>query len=124
MPLSRASTHTSSSRESAASRAATAGSFSTEDRAQGARGVGRRVQSGDPRRQARAASRASSSSGNRWLYDELTRNSEDIVLAATLPELVERMNALNGDGVVQLAAVEDAVTRYDAAIRRGPALPR
>jgi uncharacterized protein len=58
--------------------------------------------------------------GNRWLYEELTRNSEDIVQAATLPELVERMNALNGDDVVDLATVESAVAAYDAAIRRGP----
>jgi len=57
--------------------------------------------------------------GNRWLYDELTRNSEDIVLADSLPELVLRMNALNGDDVVDRSAVEDAVTRYDAAIGRG-----
>ncbi|HEX9707914.1 MAG TPA: FAD-binding dehydrogenase [Steroidobacteraceae bacterium] len=57
--------------------------------------------------------------GNRWLYDELTRNSEDIVLADTLPELVGRMNALNGDDVVDLATVESGVASYDAAIRRG-----
>lgn len=57
--------------------------------------------------------------GNRWLYGELTRNSEDIVQARTLPELVERMNALNGDDVVELAAVEQAVSRYDATIARG-----
>jgi hypothetical protein len=57
--------------------------------------------------------------GNRWLVEELTRNSEDIVQAATLAELVERMNALNGDDVVDLAAVESAVARYDANIRRG-----
>lgn len=57
--------------------------------------------------------------GNRWLYDELTRNSEDIVVADSLPELVERMNAVNGDDVVDLATVEAAVGRYDAAIRRG-----
>jgi tetratricopeptide (TPR) repeat protein len=57
--------------------------------------------------------------GNRWLVDELTRNSEDIVQAATLPMLVERMNALNGDDVVDFATVESAVTAYDAAIRRG-----
>ena len=57
--------------------------------------------------------------GNRWLVDELTRNSEDIVQAATLPELVLRMNALNGDDVVDLGAVESAVAAYDAAIRRG-----
>jgi predicted oxidoreductase len=58
--------------------------------------------------------------GNAWLYEELTRNSEDIVLAGTIPELVERMNALNGDDVVDLASVETAVERYDAAIRLGP----
>jgi predicted oxidoreductase len=58
--------------------------------------------------------------GNRWLYEELTRNSEDIVLADTLPELVERMNALNGDDVVDLAMVDTAARRYDAAIDRGP----
>ncbi len=58
--------------------------------------------------------------GNRWLYEELTRNSEDIVQAATLAELVERMNSpSNGDDIVDLAAVESAVTRYDAGIRRG-----
>ena len=58
--------------------------------------------------------------GNRWLYDELTRNSEDFVQADTLPELVERMNALNGGETVDLAAVEAAVAHYDAAIDRGP----
>jgi len=57
--------------------------------------------------------------GNRWLYEELTRNSEDIVQAATLAELVERMNAVNGDDVVDLASVEAVVSRYDAQIRRG-----
>ena len=57
--------------------------------------------------------------GNRWLVDELTRNSEDIVQAATLPDLVLRMNALNGDDVVDLGAVESAVSAYDGAIRRG-----
>jgi predicted oxidoreductase len=60
--------------------------------------------------------------GNRWLYEELTRNSEDIVLAGSLAELVERMNALNGEHVVNLAAVEAAVAGYDASIRRGARL--
>ncbi len=57
--------------------------------------------------------------GQRWLYDQLTRNSEDIVLANTLPELVERMNAVNGEDVVDLAAVQDAVAGYDSCIARG-----
>jgi uncharacterized protein len=58
--------------------------------------------------------------GNHWLYEELTRNSEDIVQADSLPELVERMNALNGDDAVDLATVESAVARYDGEIRMGP----
>jgi predicted oxidoreductase len=58
--------------------------------------------------------------GNRWLYDELTANCEDIVIADTLPELVERMNDLVGDGSVELDAVTEAVTRYDQRIALGP----
>ncbi|MGQ0428871.1 MAG: FAD-dependent oxidoreductase [Gammaproteobacteria bacterium] len=58
--------------------------------------------------------------GNRWLYHELTRNSEDIVVAGTLPELVERMNSVEGGGSVDLAAVESSVRQYDEAIARGP----
>jgi len=58
--------------------------------------------------------------GNRWLYDELTANCEDIVVADTLPELVERMNELVGDGSVDYDAVHEAATRYDACIERGP----
>jgi hypothetical protein len=58
--------------------------------------------------------------GNRWLYDELTANCEDIVVADTLPELVERMNELVGDGSVDLDAVTDAATRYDGRIGLGP----
>jgi len=58
--------------------------------------------------------------GNRWLYDELVANCPDIVVADTLPELVERMNELAGDGSVDFDAVSDAVTRYDACIDRGP----
>ena len=58
--------------------------------------------------------------GNRWLYDELTANCPDIVVADSLPELVERMNELAGDGSVDFDAVEAAVARYDACIERGP----
>jgi hypothetical protein len=58
--------------------------------------------------------------GNRWLYEELTANCEDIVVADTLAELVERMNELAGDGSVDYDAVNEAVTRYDACIERGP----
>jgi len=58
--------------------------------------------------------------GNRWLYEELVANCPDIVVADSLPELVERMNELAGDGSVDFDAVEAAVTRYDACIDRGP----
>ena len=57
--------------------------------------------------------------GNRWLYEELTRNCEDIVVGNTLPELVERMNGLAGDDSVDLDAVTEAATRYDQRIDLG-----
>jgi len=44
--------------------------------------------------------------GNHWLVNEMTRNCPDVVTAATLPELVDRMNALQGDQSVDLKAVE------------------
>jgi len=60
--------------------------------------------------------------GNRWLVNEMTTNCVDVVTASTLPELVEKMNALQGDQAVQLDAVKDAVEHYDATIARGPSL--
>lgn len=59
--------------------------------------------------------------GNRWVLDQLTGNCVDFVTAASLPELVERMNALQGDESVDLEAVQAVVDRYDAQIARGPA---
>ncbi|HEX2530650.1 MAG TPA: FAD-binding dehydrogenase [Burkholderiaceae bacterium] len=60
--------------------------------------------------------------GNRWLVEELTTHCPDFVVGQTLPELVEKMNTLQGDQSVDLAEVEDAVTRYDATIARGSKL--
>jgi hypothetical protein len=60
--------------------------------------------------------------GNRWLVEQLTSDCPDFVTAATLPELVEKMNALQGDRSVQLCAVENAVHGYDATIARGRSL--
>jgi predicted oxidoreductase len=54
--------------------------------------------------------------GNRWLVEELTRNCEDFIVAGSLPELVGKMNALQGDTSVDLARLTDAVERYEAAI--------
>lgn len=58
--------------------------------------------------------------GNRWLYEELTRNCPDVLVADTLPDLVGKMNALVGDASVDLAAVREATERYDARIDLGP----
>ena len=58
--------------------------------------------------------------GNRWLVHEMLTNCQDFVVAQSLPELVEKMNALQGDDAVQLSAVSDAVQSYDATIARGP----
>ena len=58
--------------------------------------------------------------GNRWLYDEVTKNCPDFVVGDTLPELVERMNALVGDGSVSLDAVRESAERYDSRIDAGP----
>ena len=58
--------------------------------------------------------------GNRWLYDAVTENCPDFVVAGTLPELVEKMNALAGDGSVSLEAVRDSAERYDSLIDAGP----
>ncbi|MBI4988329.1 MAG: FAD-binding dehydrogenase [Rhodocyclales bacterium] len=59
--------------------------------------------------------------GNRWLVDTLTANCEDVVVADTLPALVAKMNALQGDKAVDLETLAGALTRYDAQIARGPA---
>src|SRR5690606_13953005 len=58
--------------------------------------------------------------GNRWLYAELTGHCPDFVVAETLPALVGKMNALAGDDSVDLAAVTEAATSYDARLARGP----
>ena len=60
--------------------------------------------------------------GNRWLVKEMLSHCPDFVTAATLPELVDKMNTLQGDQAVQLAAVEDAIRQYDATIARGSGL--
>lgn len=60
--------------------------------------------------------------GNRWLVDRMTRECADFVVADTLPQLVERMNGLNGDDAVRLDEVRAAAEGYDATIARGAAL--
>ncbi|MCF8179554.1 MAG: FAD-binding dehydrogenase [Sulfuritalea sp.] len=57
--------------------------------------------------------------GNRWLYDEMLRSCEDFVVGRDLPELVDRMNALQGDDSVSLDAMRETCEAYDAQIDRG-----
>jgi predicted oxidoreductase len=54
--------------------------------------------------------------GNRWLVDTLLANCADFVSAATLPELVAKMNVLAGGNAVALPSVEHALIHYDHAI--------
>ncbi len=56
--------------------------------------------------------------GNRWLLDTMTAKCPDFVVAQTLPELVDKMNALQGDSAVDLATVTEVVTRFDVQVRR------
>jgi uncharacterized protein len=56
--------------------------------------------------------------GNRWLVDTLLNRCADFVAAATLPELVDKMNALNGDKSIQLESISRALQSYDAALAR------
>jgi hypothetical protein len=60
--------------------------------------------------------------GNRWLVREMIDHCQDFVTANSLPELVEKMNALQGDQSVDLKTVQDEVARYDATIARGEKL--
>jgi len=57
--------------------------------------------------------------GNSWLYDDLTRNCQDFVLADNLNELVDKMNRLQGDDGVKFEDVKAAVAAYDAQVERG-----
>jgi predicted oxidoreductase len=49
-------------------------------------------------------------------------NCADFVTAHSLPELVEKMNALQGDASVDLRTAQDVVAQYDATIARGERL--
>ena len=60
--------------------------------------------------------------GNKWLCDEMIANCEDFVVGRDLPELVEKMNALQGDDAVSLDAIRQTVEAYDGQIDRGQSL--
>lgn len=58
--------------------------------------------------------------GNRWLYDTLTRNCVDFVLADSIETLVEKMNALAGTPALDAHRLRATVEGYDAAVASGP----
>ncbi len=59
--------------------------------------------------------------GNPALVREFIANCEDFVTADSVPELVEKMNALAGTRDVDLKILEEEIRLYDAQIERGPA---
>ena len=58
--------------------------------------------------------------GNKELVNTILDNCPDMIAADTLEELVDKMNALNGDDAVQLEYVRAAIEKYDAGIDAGP----
>jgi len=58
--------------------------------------------------------------GNHRLVRQMQDESDHFIVADTLPELVEQMNALDGDGFVDLDNVAHAANQFDAIVRRGP----
>jgi predicted oxidoreductase len=59
-------------------------------------------------------------SGRGPLIDELLRTCPDFVQAGSLPELVERMNALSGEYRIDAELMAREIGEYDAQIARGP----
>ncbi|WP_028357261.1 FAD-binding dehydrogenase [Brackiella oedipodis] len=58
--------------------------------------------------------------GNHWLYEQITQNSEDVVLADSLSELVDKMNQKSLYGLqIEARQLQDTVKNYDDAMRRG-----
>ena len=57
--------------------------------------------------------------GNRWLVDQLRDNCIDVLCADTLPELVRKMNALQGDEAIDCGRLVATVVAYDAQVVLG-----
>ena len=58
--------------------------------------------------------------GNHRLVRQMQEESDHFIVADTLAELVQQMNALDDDDFVQLNNVEWAVREFDDNVRRGP----
>jgi predicted oxidoreductase len=59
--------------------------------------------------------------GNHRLVSQMAEESDHFIVADTLPELVSKMNALDGNNDVTLDAIENVVNDYDEMIKRGKA---
>ncbi|MCB0497912.1 MAG: FAD-binding dehydrogenase [Cyclobacteriaceae bacterium] len=57
--------------------------------------------------------------GNKELVHDMLDNCEDFVVADTIEELVDKMNAIAGTSEVKLEHVREAIQNYDAQIDRG-----
>ncbi|MEJ2435709.1 MAG: FAD-binding protein, partial [Pseudolabrys sp.] len=57
--------------------------------------------------------------GNHRLVRQMQRDSDHFIVADTLPALVERMNALDGNDFVELEAVAASARGFDDTVRRG-----
>ena len=57
--------------------------------------------------------------GNKNLVRKIAAECEDFITADTLPELVNKMNALTGEKHVKLKYLKDAAEKYDTQIDRG-----
>ncbi|MDX1695620.1 MAG: FAD-binding dehydrogenase [Ketobacteraceae bacterium] len=58
--------------------------------------------------------------GNDDLYHYMTEECPDVVVAYSIPELVEKMNAVTGDNLVTVENMTRDIKAYDAQIDRGP----
>lgn len=58
--------------------------------------------------------------GNDDLYEYMINECPDVVVADSLPELVEKMNAVTGENLVSLQNMERDIKAYDRQIDRGP----
>jgi len=58
--------------------------------------------------------------GNKALVSQLLDQSQDFVFAETLPELVDKMNAVTGRPYIDSDTLQATVKRYDENFERGP----
>jgi predicted oxidoreductase len=58
--------------------------------------------------------------GNKRLIDYLINNSDDVLVADTLPELVQKMNQHTPDVEVSIDKIKESLTPYERQLKAGP----